>query len=360
MRRGLKLAALGGGLALAFMAPAVAQASTKSVYMGTPPTSGKQFQNLSADVDDYFPHGITIHVGDSVKFIPSGFHTVDFPKKGVRGGQSLFAPTGQKVSGANDAAGAPFWFNGQDQFGFNPALFPPQFGKTLTYTGSQTVESGPPIQNNPPPFTVKFTKKGSFTYYCDVHPGMKGIVHVVAKTAKAPSKKDDARTVKNEIKRDLTLAKKAAKADPGAGKVYVGYEAGQGVEHLGFLPANLTVKAGTTITFTMSKGSLEDHTATFGPGDPETPGTYLGDIAASFQGPGPFDPRAVYPSDPPGTPASLTQTTHGNGFWGSGVLDTVSSTPLPSSNTVRFDQAGTYNYYCMIHPFMHGTVTVTS
>src|SRR5207248_10984474 len=134
----------------------------------------------------------------------------------------------------------------------------------------------------------------------------------------------------------------------------------QGVEYFGFLPGNLAVQRGTTITFGMSKGSLEDHTATFGPGNPEAdPASYLGQIAASFNGPGPFDPRAVYPSDPPGTPASFTASSHGNGFWGSGVLDTSSATPLPPSNTVRFDQDGTYNYYCMIHPFMHGTVTVS-
>ena len=30
--------------------------------------------------------------------------------------------------------------------------------------------------------TVKFTKSGTFTYYCDIHPGMKGTVKVLAKS----------------------------------------------------------------------------------------------------------------------------------------------------------------------------------
>jgi len=30
--------------------------------------------------------------------------------------------------------------------------------------------------------------------------------------------------------------------------------------------------------------------------------------------------------------------------------------PLP---TVTFAAPGTYQFFCMIHPFMHGTVTVT-
>jgi plastocyanin len=42
------------------------------------------------------------------------------------------------------------------------------------------------------------------------------------------------------------------------------------------------------------------------------------------------------------------------------VLDTSSATPLPSSNAVTFTAPGTYQFYCLIHPFMHGTVTVTS
>jgi plastocyanin len=40
-------------------------------------------------------------------------------------------------------------------------------------------------------------------------------------------------------------------------------------------------------------------------------------------------------------------------------LDSSSTTPaLPSSNSVTFSTAGTYTFYCLIHPFMKGTVTV--
>ena len=31
---------------------------------------------------------------------------------------------------------------------------------------------------------------------------------------------------------------------------------------------------------------------------------------------------------------------------------------LPESSSVKFDTPGTYKYYCLIHPFMVGTVTV--
>jgi len=358
----LKLAAPALGILTALAVPAAAQASTKEVYMGPAPKAEKAFNKYGADVNDFFPHGITIHVGDSVAFLPVNFHTVDLPKKGARGPQSLIAPTGQQIAGASDAAGNPFWFNGQPQLTFNPRLFPPKFGQHATYNQTATVESGPPVVPKPKPFTVKFTKKGSFTYYCDVHPGMKGVVHVVSKRAKAPSAKSDERTIKNQVTRDLALAKKASRVTPPAGQVDVGYAAGRGVEFFGFIPGNLTVKAGTTLTFSMTAHSIELHTATFGPGDPEQdPTSYLGQIAASFQGPGPFDGRATYPSDPPGTtPASLSPSLHGNGFWSSGPLDNDAASPNPAKNVLRFDTPGTYNYYCMVHPFMHGVITVTS
>ena len=40
------------------------------------------------------------------------------------------------------------------------------------------------------------------------------------------------------------------------------------------------------------------------------------------------------------------------------VLDASSATPLASNNSVRFDAAGTYTFYCLIHPFMQATITV--
>src|SRR3954469_23626073 len=160
--------------------PAAASAATKTVNMGLPISAQKQFQKTGSDVNDFFPHGTTIHVGDSIKFNPTGFHTVDIPNKGAKP-LGLFAPAGT-TSGVLDAAGAPFWFNGQTQLGFTPALGPPGlYGKKATYTGAKRVESGIPFAEKPKPFTVKFTKAGSFTYYCNVHAGMKGTIKVVSK-----------------------------------------------------------------------------------------------------------------------------------------------------------------------------------
>jgi plastocyanin len=39
-------------------------------------------------------------------------------------------------------------------------------------------------------------------------------------------------------------------------------------------------------------------------------------------------------------------------------MDGSSATPLPASSQLTFGAAGTYNFYCLIHPFMKGTVVV--
>jgi plastocyanin len=345
------------GAAAALVAPAAAQAKTKSVSVGPPLTAAKKMgQTTTANA--FFPSKLKINVGDSVKFVPAGFHTVNFPKKGD-GPFPLIIPTGQKIAGANDAAGAPFWFNGQDALSLNPAFAAPPastWGKKATYTGAKTVESGLPAEKAKP-LTVKFTKAGTYTYYCDLHPGMKASVTVAKKGATVPTAKQDAAATKKQADATVKAAKDLDKTDPGANTVDLGVAAKGGVEYFGMVPAALTVAKGTTVKFQMTKGSYEAHTATFGPGNIEDPSSYLGGIAASFESPS-IDPKGVYPSDVGAAPISLSPTTHGNGFFNTGVLDADSKSPLPGSASVKFDTAGTYTYYCLIHPFMRGTVTV--
>jgi plastocyanin len=340
----------------ALAVPASASAATKVVSMGVPVPSQKAFGKYGADANEFFPSGTTVHVGDSVRFVPLGFHNVDLPKKGGRA-IGLFVPTGQKVAGAVDAAGAPFWFNGLDQLGFNPVLGPSGFGKKFTYTGGKAVNSGLPLAAKPKPMTVKFSKTGSFTYFCDVHAGMKGTVRVLAKSKTVPSAKADAKKVKAQVTRDVAVAKTLSKKTAPAGTIDLGEAGKHGVEIFAMFPASRTVPAGTTLTFRMTAGSREVHTATFGPGNIEDPASFIGKLAASLEAPVP-DAAALYPSNPPPAAAAFGPTTHGNGFWNSGFLDVFSATPSPVASAVTFTTAGTYTYYCLVHPFMKGTVVV--
>jgi plastocyanin len=340
--------------AAVLLVPAGAQAKTKTMLAGPPAATAKKLGEQTI-ANAFFPSKLTVNVGDTVSFAPAGFHTVNLPKKGA-GPFSFLVPTGQKAAGMADAAGAAFWFNGQDQVGPNPAIFAGGgFGKSVTYNGAKGIESGLPAEK-PKPMKVKFTKTGTWKVYCDIHPGMEATVKVVKKGAAVPSAKQDAAAVKKQADAAVKAGKDLAKTNPGANTVDLGVAAKGGVEYFGMVPSNLTVAPGTTVKFQMTKGSYEAHTASFGPGNPETePASYLGAIAASVESPT-VDPRLLYPSDV--TPVAVNSALHGNGFWNSGGLDVDKSSPLPESASVKFDTAGTYTYYCLIHPFMRGTVTV--
>jgi plastocyanin len=370
LTRTTTLAALAGVTAISLMVPVAAQATTKTVYEGLPVKAQKQFLAVpyEADAIDFFPHTVTINVGDSVKFVPTAFHNVDIPARGKKPIPLLL--TGPPVSGAVDAAGAPYWFNGLPTVKFNPKMVPPNThvdfsptkqaagkAKKVTYTGAKEVLSPIPFNAGPKPLTVKFTKAGTVTYYCPLHTGMTGKVRVLPKSRAIPSAKADAKALKAQIDRDFKVAKTLSSTPPTPGVVHVGYAGDHGVEYFGFLPKTTTVPVGTTLTFQMTPKSIENHTATTGPGNPTVDlDTYLGKIAASFFAPQ-FDPAGVYPSEP-SAPTALTPTSHGNGFWNSGVLDSLPSALLPPSRAVTFAAAGTYQFWCMVHPQMHGTVVV--
>jgi plastocyanin len=349
------------GLALvaALVLPCAAQAAQKDVSLGPPVSAQKALQKTGSDVNDFFPHEVRVHVGDKVRFVPSGFHTVDLPGRRSRK-LPIITPVTQTISGSIDAAGAPFWFNGQPQLGFNRQLLTSAFGKSRNYDGSKGVLSGLPLAQKPKPMTVKFNKTGTFRYFCDVHPGMTGIVRVVSSTSSVPSAAADKQTVRRQVASTLATAKKLQSTPaPGNNTVDVGAQAKGNVSLFAFIPSTLSVPAGTVVTFRMN-ASTEIHTATVGPGNPENePQSYLGQIEAGLQGPV-LDPRGVFPSDPPGALAALTPVYHGNGFWNSGALDKDSTTrTVPPANAVQFAAPGTYQVFCMIHPFMHATVTVT-
>ena len=360
-----------GIAALALLVPGAAQGATKTVSMGPPGNNGEAFFSISTDVNAFFPTSVAVRAGDTVSFAPGGFHTVHFPKSGKFA--PLFIPGTKAVSGIVDAAGAPFWFNGQTPSAFNPLIFgASNFGKTAV-TASKTKEliSGVPPEvpegQRPKPYRVKFARPGLYRYICDLHPGMKGSVRVVARRGAIPSKAADAARVKKQVSSALTIAKGlVAATKPAANSVVVGPQGKSGVVLFGYVPGNLTVPAGTTVSFGMPNASSEIHTATLGPGadtfglpTPFDAASYVGGVATGFQSQA-GDPRADFPSEQPGTaPVVLSPALHGNGFWNSGVLDGFAQSPPPASGRLTFGTAGVYPYVCVVHPFMKGTITVT-
>jgi plastocyanin len=180
-------------------------------------------------------------------------------------------------------------------------------------------------------------------------------VRVRGRNAARPSNRAHRRALNRQVQRDLGIAADLPGTTVPTGQIVAGPAGPRGVEHLAFVPGQATVAVGSTLTFTMDPDTREVHTATVGPGNIEDPASYLGSIAASFQAPV-TDPRAVYPSSPPPEIVGISPTAHGNGYANTGLIDNNPDTPAPTAATVRFDAAGTYSFYCLIHPFMLATV----
>jgi plastocyanin len=119
--------------------------------------------------DSFYPRHLTVKVGDTVEWI-GGFHTITFGPEAMRTAleKALFIP----IPGGT---GAP-------KLQFNPRVAFASGG--ATYDGSGFVNSGilafavAPGSKAPPSFKLKFTKAGTYTYDCLIHPGMDGTITV--------------------------------------------------------------------------------------------------------------------------------------------------------------------------------------
>ena len=188
------------GLAGAVLAlPGAAQAKTKSVWVGTPPKNAKALQDLGVDVNDYFPHKVTIRRGDKVRVRPgrlpqrrpaparrrsAAARLPDRRGRGRRQRRGRAAVLVQRPAAARLHAGARP--DALRQEGLLQRLeAPPE--RPAARAGRQAADGDVQAQGQ------------TFTYYCNVHAGMKGIVSVKKKGAKVPSKKADKKAVRRQV-----------------------------------------------------------------------------------------------------------------------------------------------------------------
>jgi plastocyanin len=342
------------GLALMLAPQAGARGLTAPVTAGPPlPLTAKHL-----DLDGFFPATTRIHVGDRISWSINGFHTVSILPAGKAAPPLIIPAPANPIAGKLDAIGAPMWFNGQPNLEVNPVAAAPSGGKV--YAGKGFLNSGLPAPTNgpPPPFVVKFTTAGTYTFHCLVHPGMQGVVKVLPKRKKVPSAAQDRLAALNQGAVAVGAARVLARVKPPAATVLAGNDSGP-VAWLRFFPEKLRVKVGTTVNFRIAS-KREIHTITFGPA------AYTTQIESTFTTPSPnaagpptliVNPFGAYPSDPPPLPP-YTGANHGNGFEAAGILAPAGG-PLPSAASITFTTPGVYKFECVIHENMDGTVTVT-
>jgi plastocyanin len=249
-------------IALALLTGLAASASAATVVpVSAGPPKPARVNHL--EFDGFFPSVTRIHVGDSVSFSINGFHTVTFLPKGEALPPLITVNPARPVFGRLDSTGAGFWFNGQPSQAINPVVSAPAGGKS--YNGKSFLNSGLPAPTGPPkPFVVKFTKAGTFTFNCLVHPGMKGTVKVLSKKSRVPSVKLDRAAAKTEQQAATAEALVLRKVKPAANTILAGNDGNGPVAWLRFFPNNLKVKSGTTVEFKIAS-KREVHTITFGP-----------------------------------------------------------------------------------------------
>ncbi|MDX6470205.1 MAG: hypothetical protein QOF75_2008 [Gaiellaceae bacterium] len=316
-----------------------------------------------ADALAFFPSSVTIRAGQSLTWQFRGFHTVTFP--GATQNPPFIVPQAGSVQPAlNDAAGNPFWSVGTaPRLIVDPSAVQGQADPTISSnldvrgSGLLRVLSATPAKPAAP-YTLKFLKPGVYRYLCTVHPGMRGVVRVLAKAhpanpvAVAKSGAKQLAAVLDEVK---ALDKQTP---PDSHTVLVGAGSKSGAEVTSFYPSALTVNTGDVVTFAHNDPT-DIHTVTFGP-EPYTLAIEQNLFLPEGTPPTPFaNPLFVLSSDPPPlSPVPYDGANHGNGYINSGILFPQQAPTGPHQYLVKFTKPGTYRYECVIHPNMDGTITV--
>lgn len=218
---------------------------------------------------------------------------------------------------------------------------------------------------------------GTYSYFCALHRGgMSGEIKVVAKSAKADSPADVKATAKKELDtevaklKDVMAAIKAGTlppfiptAAPGSVIAGGGSEDVQSAVPVIFGPDTVSIKAGGSVTWTI----VGPHSVTFGGTEAERTlivkspdgGVHLNEKAAGPVG-GAGQPQGPPPEEnaEPGPPTIIDGGSYaGSGLHSSGLV--LSFPPQLFAYKLSFTKAGSYPYFCVVHPDMKGVVNVT-
>lgn len=266
----------------------------------------------------YYPNTITVNEGDTVTWTFAALepHTV------------TFLGTGQATPPPPTAKGA-----------LAPA-------GSATYDGSTFTSSGR-IANGFS-YSLRFTKRGTYTYYCVFHqPEMQGTIIVHAKGTAYPFTEDGYSTqATTQVANDLATAAAAVTLFP--------YAAGGTHVAAGIAPGlSSGPPARVTVNRFLVDSNVDDSTTTIPVGASVTRTNQANNSPHTVTFPVAGSPLPELPGDP-FTPPMGGSTYDGSAVTNSGVLN------AGQSYTLTFTKAGTYVYYCLFHDQegMQGTVIV--
>lgn len=307
---------------------------TYNVAVDGPSPEGRNIQ-----LGTYFPGGLKVRPGDTVVFDNKSTqapHTISF---GINSDRSNSPAPLTKTAAFNPAVFGPCVTPSEPSAALEacpeppPAQLPPYAGVGYWNSGVLVPAVAPAGVKQVAVRFAESTPPGTYSYACILHALMGGSVTVVGREEVRDSPDDVAAAgTKAAAAAAAAAAAIPEPADPGAGKVVAGWSTPLASINR-FFPEVVEVEAGDTVTW-KGTSDYEPHTITFEPPftDPE-------------------DPRAVPPA---GTKTGGNYTA---GFTNSGF---IGPKPFPAESfSLRFPKAGAYNYVCVLHPGMVGTVRVT-
>jgi len=298
----------GAAIGRAAVSQAAAAPTTPTTY-----TVSAGFGDRGGAANVFAPRVVEVYTGDTVKWKIGGAlepHTVSFGPRSLldKLANAIITPVPQK-------AGPPL-------IAFNSRAALPTMGST--YSGTGFANSGL-MAGKGKSWSLTFTTPGTYHYYCLIHyvpgqPGqsMGGVVIVHARPATAHHYVVSMGSAQDTITNAYDQ----------------------------FTPRHLNIHVGDSVTWI---GAF--HTVTFGP-DAERINVEQHFVVPVPQKNGPplltINPKAALPAG--GT------TYDGTGWVNSGFLTPKGN--APARYTLTFTKAGTYEYDCLVHPDMDGTLTV--
>jgi plastocyanin len=292
---------------------------------------GRETDDHAVQGQSYFPLVLTIVAGDTVRWTlgTQASHTVTFLSRQPGPINPLLLPDGRSV--------------------MNPALEYAQGGST--YEGARYTNSGM-LSARASTYDLTFSTPGVYPYVCLLHRGMEGTIVALPSGSQPPKTWAEYRALGEQEwavvrARGEGLAQSAPTvAEPAPGNATNYYiSSGFGANHvslLRFLPQELTVRVGDTVTWVQSDPQ-EVHTVTFPEAD--SPVALTTTDTSSFGPPVTlYDPQATQPQGGP--------VHRGVGYYNSGIMQPF------ARYTLTFLQPGTYAYLCIPHALLGHTGTI--
>lgn len=278
----------------------------------------------------FAPQSLQLHRGDTVTWTFASFHNVHIASE----------PVPLIIGGE---------VNGQPMPLLNTAVAYNSVESGSTYTGGDLSSGLPPFTGSPTFSLVMDLEPGTYSYLCDVHPGMVGVLTVVDDSTAIPSPHEVSLQAENDINAVVGASmgmfnQLSAEAQMTTDGDELAVQAGsEGAITLNnFFPFTAIIHAGQSVTWTVPAGSLDPHTIS----SPSLLGQDFLPVEVEGQAP-------VFVAGPAGAPSVASGSEVG------ADTDFNSGLVLPGqSYTLTFTEPGVYSYFCSLHIGMQGTVIV--